>query len=379
MPTDSDTRSAVAEAFAKAAEPVQDAPEPAGDAAGEVEATLAVEPDHAPATAGRDEKGRFAKGGGKEPEAQEKPSAPAAGPATAGQGAAADGGAVNAAPALSELKPPQDWRAGAKEEFAKAPRAVQEEAIRLYGETRKTLDRAAALEKEIEPWKAAVAPYEHMLRVAGVPPAQAVGNLLRTYAALQSAPATVRAQIVADLIRNYVGTDEAALTLVGKAIEAGGGAQPRAETAPVGPDQVAEMVRQQIASERATSARDAAVKAWQEFEPSVDLLNEDGVRQDLADLAGRWSRENPGQAPSKEVFQKLYDRACSMNEKAAAILKQRKDAAAAKAKNASTSAGAAAASGVKNEPAGPSNGADEAKDTREEVERQFKKARQARV
>lgn len=383
MPTD--TRSAVAEVIQKlSAEggadahvdtdsaPVQDdtpavaeAAPPAADGDG---SPLG---DRSASERARDQQGRFAKAEKERKEAAAAavdPAAPVVDPAKP---------VVD--PALPELKPPQDWRAAAKEKFKTAPREVQEEAIRLYGETRKTLDRAAALEKEIEPWKQATAPYEHIFQRNGIPAAQAVGGLLRSFATLESGPAPARMQVAADIIRTYIGTDEAALTQLGQLLQAGGAAQPRAAAAPVGPDQVAELVRQQLASERAESGRTAAVKAWQEFEPTADLLNEDGVRADLADLAGKWSRENPNQVPSKEVFQKLYDRACSLNEKAAAIVTQRKAAAAAKAKQASTQS-AAAGSGLKNEPAGPSgNGVGPAKDTREEVARQFKKAKQARV
>jgi hypothetical protein len=97
---------------------------------------------------------------------------------------------------------------------------VQEEAIRLYGETRKTLDRAAALEKEIEPWRAATQPYEHIF--AGAPPHQLIGSLLRSLSVLQTGHPQQRAQVARPIVRDYLGTDDGALTLLANAIHGAG-------------------------------------------------------------------------------------------------------------------------------------------------------------
>lgn len=363
------TRDVVAEQFAKlggSLEPT--AAEPLGDAGGGVDDSAPdSEPAHAPAGAGRDEKWRFAPKTAKEA-AQAADTDPDPTKAQGGQGGAAPAVAQAAAPpaAAPELKPPADWRAAAKEKFKDSPREVQEEALRVYAETRKTLDRAAALEKEAGAWKEATGAYGHVF--AGQAPHQVVGNLLRTFAALQGGHPQQRAAVVADIVRTYVGTDEQALRLLAAAID--GQPAAAAHAAPAqqfGPADVEALLERR----EQARARDAAVKTWQEFEATAEFLSEPGFRQRLATELSIAMEMKGGGQPTKGDFQAAYDAACGAHPTVSKIVSQRKEAEAAGKANASTQARTAAAVGIKNEPAVAGSESGPADTVRDEVKRQY--------
>lgn len=350
-----DLHDAVREQWAKlgggAEEPAADAPEAQDGPEAQ------PEPETAPAGRDRDEKGRFKASAAEEPsEATPKAKAPAS--PKAGQDAVAGvappsaPAAAPVSPALPELKTPADWRAEAREHWPKLPRAAQEEAIRLYGETRKTLDENAALRRDMGGWQQAIAPAEHIFRATGQDPRQGVAQVVQTYAALHTAPPAVRGQIIGQLIRDFVGTDEAALSHVANGIHGGAGGAPAAQPRGVPQGLTAADVDRMLAQRDQQAKTDAAVREWKAFEVTADLLNEDGVRADTADLVGKWLRENPGMGVTREVYQKAYERAVLMNDGSAALWNKRKEAAAAEKASASTRATAAAV-GLKSEPAGP--------------------------
>ena len=385
MQTDTDTRSAVAEMFANAkagAGPVQDAPESTGEASAAPETTHAAAPERAPAATVRDEKGRFAaEKPGAASKGNEAPSATGSGAQEGGseaEGASEPAGAAPSveptAPVLPDLKPPQDWRPIAREKWAALPREVQEEAIRLHLETRKTLQESADARKGWQTYQEVVRPYEAQIRQAGVQPDQYIGDLLRTAHALTYSPPHQQADILADIVLRFGahllkpdGTDADGTPSVplNRALIA----RMQGQTAPQTqqPQNVQAIVdqamqrREQAAVQTRTQQETDQFAKTHEFceqlAPAMAGLLRGGVAKDLADA---------------------YEKASALDPQVSKVLKQREEAKAANARRASTTA-AAAASGVKNEPAGPSSGTDAAKDTREEVARQFRKARQARV
>jgi len=91
---------------------------------------------------------------------------------------------------------------------------VQEEILRREKDQKAFEMETAEPRKEWKAFKETIAPYEHMIRASGLTPHQAVGNLLQRYAALQTAPLPVRAQIIAQLQRDFLGTDESAIGLL---------------------------------------------------------------------------------------------------------------------------------------------------------------------
>lgn len=379
MPTDS-TRDTVAKAFAEAA---PEAVEPASDAAALADTAAPI--DVAPAADGpaRDAGGRFAKPPEGKPGAAVRGTPPAR-PSSSGTQADAEdatasppqaASAASPASVLPELKPPADWRAAAREKWGALPREAQEESIRLHVETKKALQELADARRTAQEWQGAMTGLDHIFQ--GQPAPQVVAGIMRTVAQLHTAPLPARAQILGNLIRTYLGSDDAALRLLGPAIDGAGPAQPaqQQQAPPLGPQDLDAWYEQR----RQREATTAAVNTWKEFETAnQEFLNEPGFRQRLAVELQIAMEAKGGATPTREDIQAAYNAACGAHPSVAKVMNQRKEVeAAAKAINASTQSSAAAAS-VKNEPAGP-NGAGKAKTTRDEVAKQWDRSERSRV
>lgn len=379
------TRDAVAEAFDEAVvagseEPIQEVVE----AAPAQEATPAEgESEAAAAARARDDKGRFSKAEkdaaakAAKPAAAAKPVAGAAKPAAGaaareGAAPAAAGESATAAPAAgaTALKAPADWRPAAKEKWAALPREVQEEANRLHVETKRVLQESAQARQVAETFQRTVAPYEQLFRASGRQPIEGVNYLLQTYHSLNSAPLPQRAQIIGSLVRDFLGTDENAInllasTLEGKQTPAGGAATPAA----IRPEQIPQLVRQEAQRMQSEQQAQGEIKAVSDFEATEPEFLKDVIQEVTALVA---IEKRQGKLITGELLQKAYEKALRMNTETAAILKQRDDAKAAATKAAQAKTDAAAASGVKSEPAGP-GGEAKALTTRDEVKRQMSK------
>lgn len=334
--------------------PVEEAPEPA---AAQTEAP-AAEPAQESGRA-RDGKGRFAKGEGK-PAPPEKAAAPASASVPAGQGGASPVPPVvpqDAPPALPEIKAPRDWKLAAREQWAKLPREVQEEAFRNHLEVRKALDGTAELRKNFQSYQQATAPYEAMIRAEGLEPHAAIGLLLQREAALRTAPMQTRAQIIAHGIRTFLGTDEQAINLLAQALDSSHG-----QPGPQAPQQIDP--RQLIAQAKQEFARDMearhnemvgqsaqgemeAFASSHEFMDDVDPETGLTVAEDMANLMA--AQAEKGKILSPDDAYKLATRRHSEVSK---TLAQREAAKAAATKAAQAKAGRTAAAGLKNEPAG---------------------------
>jgi hypothetical protein len=132
-------------------------------------------------------------------------------------------------------------------------------------------------------------------------------------------------------------------------------------------EQIRQLARQEWESAQQEQSREAAVRTWKDFEGTAEFLEEPGFRQRLAVELSLSMREKGDAQPTKEDIQRAYEAAQETHPGVRKIVQQRKEAAAAKARAA---AAPAAGSGVKNEPAVPAGSA-KAKNTREEVERQY--------
>jgi hypothetical protein len=283
--------------------------------------------------------------------------------------------AAAAEPPPPALKPPADWTPKARAHWDKLPRDVQEESLRLHVETKKTLEERAQLRQATEGWQRRVAPYEPIFRTAGIDPAQGVSDVLGTYAQLVTGAPEVRTKIAAQLIRQFVGVDEASLRALAAHLDQG--AAPQAPQPAIRPEHVHQMVRQQLEQERANANREAETQAVREFEGSAPEFLEK-VQPEFVELVK--IRKGLGKPITKELLQECYTKACKTSEDVAAILKQRDDAAKAKTNAAEAAKKAAAASGVKNEPAGPTgNGTKRPKTTREQLAQDFAAADSNRV
>lgn len=341
------------EAGAAADEPVE---QPAGEEQGG-EATPKGERQRGP-------DGKFAKadaGEGAEKPEQGKPVAPVPGASAA----------VPKPPDAPVLKPPADWTPKAKEEWAKVPRAAQEEAIRLHTEVKKVLQDNAGVREEARVWRETVAPFEHLFRASGRTAQQGVGWLVQQYAALSTAPIPQRAQIVAGLVRDFIGVDEASINLLASALE-GKPATAPTTAAPLRPEQIQQMVREEAQRMQGEGQRQAEIKAIQDFEASApEFLS--NLTNEIAALVAIEKRQ--GKPITVELLKHVYERAKRINTETAAILKQRDDAASAAKRTADDKKKQAAATGIKNEPAGPAGQAAGEKSTRDTVARLVKQPR----
>lgn len=371
------TRDAVAAAFKEVSarsEPAS-APEPIAESAPEP-ASAAPEPEAAEPSKDskvRDGKGRFIVPPKAKPAASEK--VPASTGAV-GQGGAASvpspvaGAAPPVSAALEALKPPQDWRAQAREKWGQVPREAQEEALRLHVETKKTLQEMADLRKNFQTYQQATSPYEGMIRAEGLEPHQAVGLLLQREAALRTAPMQTRAQIIAHGIKTFLGTDEQAIKLLADALDASPQqGQPRQQQQ-FDPNQIIAQAEQRL-MQRLTTARDqqltsSAQGEMDSFAQTHEFMDEPDpetgltVSDEMANLMA--AQAEKGKVLSPDDAYKLAIRRHSVANK---IVSQREAAKAATAKAATTQASRAASSSIKSEPSGPVNG--KAKDVREAV------------
>lgn len=335
--------SAGPEADDDAAEPAAEAPAVEQEAA-EPEAE-AAEPEQAAATPGgrpRGPDGKFA---------------PVVAPAAAGKPAPP--------PAPDALKPPADWSPKAIAHWEKLPREVQEEGLRLHVETKKLLEERAKLRQTAEGWQGRLAPYEPIFRTAGVDPAQGVQNVLGIYAQLVTGAPDVRQRVAAELIKQFVGTDEASLRALAAHLEA----QPPAPQT-LRPEQVTDVVRKQFEQRDQQARQQAESAAFREFEDGKpEFIGREDVIANMKRMV--LGEKAAGGQITATFLKQAYESAVKLSPEAAAILKQRDDAAAAKANAAEAAKKAAAASGIRNEPAGPSGSAAKAGSTRDEVKRQM--------
>ena len=384
------TRDAVAAAFKEVqARESAPAPEPAAESAPEPSAPAreadTAEPAKEP-TPNRDGKGRFIVPPKQKPAATEK--APASVVST-GQGGAVSvpppgQGAAPPAPrpTLEALKPPQDWRLSAREKWASLPREVQEEALRLHVETKKTLSEMAEVRKGYDGYSKATAPYEQMIRAEGLEPTQAIGLLLQREAALRTAPMQMRAKIIAHGIKTFLGTDDAAIDLLARELQGTPG-QAQGAPAQIDPRQLIAQAKQEFAREFETRRNEMVGQSAQgemeafaqahEFMDDVDPETGLTVAEDMANLMEAGVRQGKNMS-----FDDAWKRATKRHSEVSKVIGQREAAKAATAKAATTQAARAASSSIRSEPAGPSANGRATQDVREVVSQAYYAQKNAR-
>lgn len=301
----------------------------------------------------RDDKGRFAAG-----KAEEKPKAtPPVKPAVkSGTPPPANGAPSQtqqpSPPVVTQteaLKPPQSWKPAAREAFLKAPREVQEEALRREKEISTSLQEMAPLRREAErarAWDQTIGPFMHHIHSEGGSPHQVVQSMLQTAAALRGPN---RAQVVAKLVQTY-GVDiqqlDAALA---------GGPMPQGQQAPssegfrdprfdafMGQLERAHAQKQEALASRARADIDA-------FREGAKYFSD--VEADMAMLMSEAGRRG-----QKLTLQQAYDRACWASDDIRPILQREaaEAADAAKANTASTQRARLASSSLKSQATGTS-------------------------
>lgn len=251
-------------------------------------------------------------------------------------------------PAPEAIKAPQSWKPAAREKWASLAPEAQQEIARRERETATALQESAEARRVHQQFREVVAPYEGMMRAAGSEPLQTIAQLLQTGAGLRQGTPQRKADLVADIVKQY----DVPIEMLAAALDRG---QPGQGT-PQGQQQGGDMgLRQEVAELKASIQN-----AWnQRNQVQTQKMQADitafaagheffeDVRHDVADLMD--SRAKRGVAITLED---AYNLACKMHPEITGVFEQRKAAEAAKAAQASTQRAQAASSSVRSQPAG---------------------------
>ncbi len=106
-------------------------------------------------------------------------------------------------PLPESIRPPQGLRAVAREEWSRAPKAIQEEFLRLDAETRNVMQQAAEHRKVAQAYRETIAPFEPLIRARGGEVLPVINESLRFRAQLDYGGGRDRARLIAGLVRGY--------------------------------------------------------------------------------------------------------------------------------------------------------------------------------
>lgn len=250
--------------------------------------------------------------------------------------------------AAATLKAPASWKPAARERWAALPTEVQQETIRRERETQQALQESSEARKNWGSFQQAVAPYQGMIQAEGSDPVRAAANLFQTAAALRTAPAPAKAQIVANLVRTF-GIDIQMLdqALSGQGPQQGQG-QPQGQPQQFRDPRFDELMQrlQNGERQRQETMTQQNAREVEEFGSGAEFF--DDVRQEMADILEVAARR--GVAMSLDD---AYNRAVKLHPDVSEVMAQREKAKAATASQATTQRARAAASSVKSRPAGP--------------------------
>lgn len=264
-----------------------------------------------------------------------------------------------AAPAATgpEIKAPVAWKTGAKGEWAKIPRAAQEEIARREIETSKVLSQTANARKHYDEFNQTIAPFMPLIRAQNSEPMAAVKNLMTTAAGLTIGSPQQKAQIVAEMIGNF-GID---IDMLDNLLAAA----PRGRQQPAGTSQVEVAIQRQLQpvydfmnkinqthSQREVQLRQDADAAVEEFSSKHDFFEE--LRDDIADLM-----EVAANRGRNMTLDQAYKVAVSSHPEYAAATQQRVAAARAQ-QNGSVQKARKAASSIAGNPVVSTPGKDAA-------------------
>lgn len=336
---------------AETSTPVEASPTP-GPVEAAPEATVAAaeeSPKPDSESKGRDGKGRFQRG-----ERAIKPTARPAqkleasvapAPTKPGVAAAPVATGTPAATPPAELKAPQSWKAGTREKWGALPPEVQQEVYRREKETAAALQQASQARELHSAFTQTVQPYLGMIQAEGGQPMAAIGNLLQTAAALRTAPAGHKAQLIANMVRTFgVPIEALDAALSGQPMPQGQGHQQA-----VDPNAIARQVMQQVTqglqTQRQQATQQRYVTQMQDFASKHEFY--DDVREYMADLL-----EVAGRRGIELTPEDAYNRSCEMHPEISKVHAQRKAVQQANATVASTQRARAASSSIRSQPSG---------------------------
>jgi hypothetical protein len=280
-------------------------------------------------------------------------------PATDPQAARAD--------TAQDIKPPIGWKAPAKAEWAKIPRAAQEEIARREGETAKALSQSVNARKLHDEFHQTVAPFMPLIRAQNSTPLVAMKNLMTTAAGLTVGSQEQKARIIAEVISNY-GVDIATLDAVLS------NAPPRqGQGGAPGTSQIEVAIQRQLApvyefmqgAQSAKAQREQAM--MQEADETVSDFAEkneffDDVRDEVADLL-----EMSAHRGRVMPLEKAYQLVIAQHPEISQVVNQRQAAARASQPNNAAQRARRAASSVSGSPNMNPGGSQEPVDRRGDI------------
>lgn len=283
----------------------------------------------------RDGLGRFArKGDPTEP--------PAEGPEGTAKAAQAPTGtpappAIPAAPQPPETKAPASWTPAARELWAQVPEGVRSEIHRREVEAQRVLQETAQVRNFAGQFMDVVRPYEMFIRSENSTPLQAVQSLMQTAAEMRVGTPAQKVNIVAGIIQQH-GVD---LKLLDDALASliQGGGQGGAAQGNSNPQQFRDprvdlllAQRQQESQQQSQFEQQAIEQGLAAFAETHEFMRD--VAPIMADLIDHATRA--GQSIDLE---KIYARACQIDENVSSILAQRAHAAPTQPQQRSSGAG----------------------------------------
>ena len=272
-------------------------------------------------------------------------------------------------------KPPQSWRAAQRAKWEKLDPDIRQEVIRRERETTKVLGESASARQLAGQFNQVVQPFMARIQSLGAEPIHAIGELLKADYILATAPKVQRAQLMAQLIKDYdVDVVELDNALVGKA--------------PADPvdDRVERIVQQRLApiqqflTRQQQAAQESERQSYEQVTHTVETMGQDPkyphfeeLRQDMADLIDLGAKR--GLYLSLE---QAYNRAVAMNPEVsaqvAAVQTAEAKRAAAVAANAKAQKALGASVSVGGAPGGAPSGASGAIDRRSVIAAAFEQA-----
>lgn len=246
---------------------------------------------------------------------------------------------------------PVGWRTQAKSEWAKIPKAAQEEILRRENETAKALSTTKNARQHFDEFNQTVAPFMPLIRAQNSTPMAAVKNLMTTAAGLTIGSPQQKAQIVAEMIGNF-GID---IEMLDKVLQ--GQVQNGPRQQPAGTSSVEVAIQRQLGpiydfmnsvqqsrAQREEQMRADADEAVAKFAETHDFF--DDLRDDIADLM-----EMNANRGRNMTMDQAYKIAVSNHPEYSQITSQRRAAANAGQKNGAVARARNAASSVRGSPA----------------------------
>jgi hypothetical protein len=220
---------------------------------------------------------------------------------------------------------------------------VRQEVQRREADVARTMQESAAARRVADSFYEAVRPYEAMIRAEGGNPIGAVQDLLQTAAALRTSPPAHRAQLVAQLIRDYgVPIEALDAALVGRQAPQGQQGPQQGPAQDPRLDQLLARI-ERAERERAESTYAEGASEVESFGANKEFFHD--VRPLMADIIEVASRRG-----EQLDLQQAYDRAIAMTPDIAKVVAQRQAAANAANRARSTQRARAAASSPRSTP-----------------------------